>query len=113
MCHTYVNDALSNPVPLPGTNPKRGLRYAYLFVPEFVRVGHEHTDIEFISLLFVEAGGVTRTCYMRDPMTVARMWVQQQSIAIGDLRQIHANHMTPQPEPTPLRIRIPPDDLYS
>ena len=76
MCHAYVYDALRNPVSLAGTNPTRAMQYAYLFVPEFVRVGHMNTSTEFVSLLFVESGGVKRSCHIRDPMVVARTWVR-------------------------------------
>ena len=118
MCHTYVHDALRNPVTLAGTNPRRALQYAYLFVPEFVRAGHMNTDTEFVSLLFVEAGGVKRSCQIRDPMAVARVWVSLQQKAIGDLGQIHFHHTIVPPAPDHgLRIRIPPDreyhDLYN
>lgn len=118
MCHAYVHDALSNPYILPGTNPKRAMEYAYLFIPEFVRAGHKNTDTEFLSLLFVEAGGVKRSCHIRDPMVVARTWVRFQQKAIGDLDQIHFQHMVVPPiSGHGLRIRIPPDreydDLYT
>jgi len=119
MCHTYVNDALTNPVELRGTNPRRALKYAYLFVPEFVRVAHEDAEMGFLALLFVEAGGVSRSCYVRDPMIIGHIWVQHQLKAIGNLKEIHFNHTVARPTPaptTPLRIRIPPErdygDLY-
>ena len=116
MCHTYVHDALRNPIALAGTTPMRAMQYAYLFVPEFVRIGHKRADTEFASLLFVEAGGVKRSCHIRDPMAVARVWVKLQLQAIGDLDQVHFFHSggfapEPAPEPAPaepLRIRIPP-----
>lgn len=112
LCHAYVYDALRNPVFLAGTDPKRALHYAYLFVPEFVRAGHMNTDTEFVSLLFVEAGGVKRSCHIRDPMVVARTWVRLQQKALGDLDQIHFQHFVDRSPPVHgLRIRIPPDRL--
>ena len=112
MCHAYVYDALRNPVSLAGTNPTRAMQYAYLFVPEFVRVGHMNTSTEFVSLLFVESGGVKRSCHIRDPMVVARTWVRLQQKAIGDLDQIHFYHSNARPTSCHgLRIRIPPDRL--
>jgi len=119
MCHAYVNDALQRPVQLPGTKPARAMKYAYLFVPEFVRAAHNGTDTEFLSLLFVEAGGVSQTCYIRDPMILSRTWTAHQMNAIGDLQRIHSEHVchpVASAPPSPLRIKIPPlrtDDLYS
>jgi hypothetical protein len=118
MCHTYVHDVLRNPVSLAGTNPKRAMQYTHLFVPEFVRAGHKNTTTEFVSLLFVETGGIKRTCHIRDPMVVARTWVRLQQKAIGDLGLIHFQHTNVRPTAEHgLRIRIPPnrdyDDLYT
>jgi len=118
MCHAYVHDALRNPVHLPGTNATRAAKYAHLFVPEFVRAAHMNTDGEFVSLLFVEVGGVKRSCHIRDPMAVARIWVRHQQKAMGDLSQIHNGHVISRPTSGHgLRIRIPRDreydDLYA
>jgi len=111
MCHAYVYDALRNPILLPGTNALRAAKYAHLFTPEFIRAGHMNTDTEFVSLLFVEVGGVSRSCFMRNPAAVARTWVRHQQKAIGNISEIHNQHAcVPRTAEPGLRIRIPPEE---
>lgn len=111
MCHAYVYDALRNPILLPGTNALRAAKHARLFTPEFIRAGHMNTDTEFVSLLFVEVGGVSRSCFTRNPAAVARTWVRHQQKAMGNISEIHNQHAcVPRKAERGLRIRIPPEE---
>ena len=122
MCHAYVYDTICRPYAAPGTNAKRAMKHANIFTPEFTRVAFEEGDYEYLALMFVEAGGVSRTCLAPDPLPIARSWVVHQLKEIGDIDQIHFSHgggfepeIAPPPPTGPLRIRIPhcPDGLYT
>ena len=121
MCNAYVYDTICKPYAIPGTNAKRAMKHANIFTPEFVRASYEDSDTTYISLMFVEAGGVERSCFLRDPIPIAHAWVAHQLKEIGDIDQIHFSHtggyepeVAPPPPTGALRIKIPKtaDGLY-
>lgn len=131
MCHTYVHDTISRPFKCDGINPERALRYCHnLLSSELVRIarGQGEGDPDFLAIIFVESGGVKRSCLTGNPLPLAHTWIQYQLRQIGDIYQIHSEHTPPiqrvkvpvqtqaDGSPALLRIRIPEpryDDLYA
>lgn len=75
----------------------------HLFAAELVRIANgEEDSIQFLATLFVEAGGINRSCFQRNTIPLANTWIYYQLRQIGSIRDIHSEH-----SPAPLRIRIP------
>ena len=103
-CYIYVHDTISRPFECSHIKHARALQHGHhLFAAELHRIARgDEGDTRFLATLFIEAGGVSRTCLQRDPTPLANLWIQHQLRQIGDIHQIHKEH-----SPPPLRIRIP------